>query len=93
MSDSGSGKGGSRPPAGIATMVPVYLPSLLEVLRAAERKKGAPLTKHEVLEARDTATVMMLSPERAEAIASQRGPDIDPADCWTQWQQVRSLRG
>ncbi|MBI5544488.1 MAG: hypothetical protein HY901_11395 [Deltaproteobacteria bacterium] len=75
----------------LADLVPIYVPSLLEILAAAEKKKGAPLTEAEVLNVRDTATVVMLSRERADQMRRGRGrPDVDPERCWEQWQELRT---
>lgn len=79
-----------RKPVDVADLVPVYVPSLYEILAAAEKKKGAPLTEDEVLSVRDTATVVMMRREAAgELSRSRTEPDIDPADCWAEWQKRR----
>ncbi|MBP2184261.1 hypothetical protein [Amycolatopsis magusensis] len=68
-----------------------FSPALVAVLLAAERSKGAPLTEEEVLEIRDGATCIRLPRSLAGAMAEQRGyPDLDPEQCWEQWQTVRT---
>jgi hypothetical protein len=68
----------------------VPIPSLAAILVAAERKKGAPLTKAEVEAIRDKSTVLA-SPVGSPAVDDRRGyEDIDPSKCWEQWQLLRA---
>jgi hypothetical protein len=65
------------------------IPSLVSTLLAAERKKGAPLTEAEALRIRDNAGVLVL-PDNGELLEFDRGyRDIDPINCWKEWQQAR----
>jgi len=65
------------------------IPSLVSILLAIERRKGAPLTEREVLDIRDKAGVMVL-PDKGELLQKDRGyDDIDPVRCWEEWQRVR----
>lgn len=66
-----------------------FTPPLVAVLLQAERAAGRPLAEQEVYDIRDSATCIAVRPSMAEAMATERGyPDIDPEDCWAQWQQV-----
>jgi hypothetical protein len=86
------------PPAGLGStgqapkerLVPVFMPSLASLLLNREQKKGMPLTREEVLEIRDRATVVMVPESNALTIEERRGyQDIDPRRCWEEWQAVR----
>jgi hypothetical protein len=69
----------------------VPIPSLAATLLAAQTKKGSPLTKAEVELIRDKATVVASSPESVDSINKPRGyKDIDPVNCWDEWQALRS---
>jgi hypothetical protein len=69
----------------------VFVPALAAVLRAAEDKKGAPLTEAEVCEIRDAATCIALPFSTALAMEEERGyPDLIAQDCWNEWQRLRS---
>jgi hypothetical protein len=71
-------------------MVPVFLPTLADRLAAAERDKGTPLTKDEVLAVRDRGTCVMLGESAILAMEKRRGfPDVDPEHCWEDWQKLR----
>lgn len=75
-------------------MVPVYVPSLFDLLVCAEKKKGAPLTRDEVLSVRDTATVVMMHKDRAEEMTRSRVvDDLDPDNVWDEWQKRRAGKG
>jgi len=59
-----------------------------------EDKKGSPLSQEEVLAARDAASVIMVTKEHLEAMAVSRGyTDIDPENCWYDWQMLRRELG
>jgi hypothetical protein len=71
-------------------LIPVFMPTLAALLMNREQEKGAPLTEAEVLEIRDTAIVMMMPESQADAMNDARGYlDIDPENCWQEWQQLR----
>lgn len=75
-------------------LVITFVPPLIVLLLAAERSKGRPLTEDEVLDVRDNATAVVLSRSIAEASAQGRGyDDLDPEQCWEQWQEVRGQLG
>ncbi|MGO1406729.1 MAG: hypothetical protein ACTHZ9_11965 [Leucobacter sp.] len=67
----------------------VFMPPLVDLLRASERAKGTPLSEDEVIQLRDSATCVALQQSAADAMAEQRGyADIDPEHCWSEWQRV-----
>ena len=71
-------------------LIAVFIPPLLDLLRQAERAKGSPLTKDEVLSMRGKGVCMMMRQSHAQKMSQARGyPDLDPAHCWDQWQQAR----
>ncbi|WP_420113523.1 hypothetical protein [Pseudactinotalea sp.] len=70
-----------------------FTPPLVALLRSAEQAAGRTLTEVEVLGIRDAATCIALDPSVAEAMTAARGyQDIDPENCWAEWQQVRDGR-
>jgi hypothetical protein len=72
-------------------LVPVFIPALAPLLVRAEQLKGSPLTEDEVLRVRDAANCVMMPPESARQLAESRGyQDIDPENCWEEWQQLRA---
>jgi hypothetical protein len=74
-------------------LVPVFVPPLLTLLQKKERTKGSPLTKEEVLEIRDNATMILMKADEALKMADSRGyRDIDPDKAWEQWLQIRKNR-
>ncbi|MGL5872591.1 MAG: hypothetical protein ACRC2R_09515 [Xenococcaceae cyanobacterium] len=55
-----------------------------------EQKKDTLLTEDEVIAIRDKSIVMMMAISRAEQMSQMRGyHDIDPDNCWQEWQQIR----
>ncbi len=71
-------------------LVPVFMPSLVSLLLRAEQDKGAVLTSDEALGIRDTAICMMVPASDVSATDGARGYlDIDPQDCWAEWQALR----
>jgi len=72
--------------------VPTFIPALALLLRQAEQAKGSPLTRAEVLQVRDKGTCMMLRSSIALEMEEKRGfRDIDPEDCWEEWQTLRQV--
>ena len=70
-------------------LVPVFVPPLVTLLQKKERTKGSPLTKEEVLEIRDNATMILMKADEALKMADSRGyRDIDPDKAWEQWLQI-----
>lgn len=69
----------------------VFVPALIAVLKAAEDRKGSPLSEDEVLEIRDGATASAVPFSAALALEKERGyEDIAPEECWEEWQRIRS---
>ena len=70
------------------------MPALSVVLVNAEDKKGEPLTYDEVIEIRNQSHCVMVHPKRARELAESRGyEDIDPENCWYEWQLLRRELG
>lgn len=75
-------------------LVPVFMPALGLLLEGAEDLKEAPLTPEEVLRIRDEALCVMMTPDDAAAMTASRGyADIDPENCWHDWQMLRRKLG
>lgn len=71
-------------------LIPVIVPSLAAILSNAEQTKGSPLTEAEVVRIRDEAPCMILRESAARELDEKRGyRDIDPDNCWEEWQQLR----
>ncbi|MEG5265577.1 hypothetical protein TRP66_14845 [Pseudomonas sp. JDS28PS106] len=71
----------------------VHVPALVVLLKAAEDRKGSPLTEAEVVQIRDKAACIALPFSAACSLEDERGyPDIVPEDCWEEWQRVRLSR-
>jgi hypothetical protein len=66
------------------------VPSLVAVLLNREQAKGSPLTQEEVIQIRDACPAIALRPEAVRKMEERRGyKDIDPENCWKEWQQAR----
>lgn len=74
-------------------LVPLFTPALGALLLRAEDLKGSPLGEAEVIRIRDEAAVIMMTREDAAAMAESRGEDIDPENCWYDWQMLRRELG
>lgn len=71
-------------------LLSLFMPALCTILISAEDKKGSPLSEQEVIEIRDKSAVIMVSHEHAAKMAESRGySDIDPENCWYDWQMLR----
>lgn len=71
-------------------LVPVFIPALSAVLIAAEDNKGEPLTNEEVVSIRDNAACIMMTQADSSKLVESRGYlDIDPENCWYDWQMLR----
>lgn len=71
-------------------VVIAFIPALAAILLRAEHLKGEPLTEEQVLAVRDNAICATMSRTAALALDEQRGySDIDPDNCWAEWQQLR----
>lgn len=66
------------------------IPSLVSTLLSSEQAKGSPLTEEEVIEIRNGCKAVALPADVAAKIDAERGyKDIDPEQCWEQWQVAR----
>lgn len=75
-------------------LVPVFMPALVALLVHSEDKKGSPLAKEEVIAIRDNAACIMMQSADARKMDESRGyRDIDPENCWYDWQMVRREMG
>jgi hypothetical protein len=71
-------------------LVPVFIPPLGNLLAEIECNNKIPLTEAEVLAIRDKATVIALRRSAAAEMDERRGyRDIDPANCWEEWLELR----
>jgi hypothetical protein len=71
-----------------------FIPSLAALLTRAEQLKGRPLTRDEVMRVRDHGPVLVSEGAPARAVEEGRGyADLDPADPWPGWQQLRARPG
>jgi hypothetical protein len=60
------------------------------VLLPRETEKGSPLTEEEVLAIRDGCEAIAMPRDVVAKVAEERGyEDIDPENCWEEWQRVR----
>jgi hypothetical protein len=74
--------------------VKVFLNPLVVLLAGAEKQKGRPLTREEVLEIRDKAAFVMMSPEQAEKFYESLDAQVpvhrmNPDRIWEEWQEIR----
>ena len=75
-------------------LVPVFIPSLAALLLNRENAKAAPLTREEIVAVRDDAQVIMMGDTESRELETKRGyPDVDPEDCWREWQRLRLTIG
>lgn len=75
-------------------LVPIFMPALAPLMIEAEEIKGSPLTEAEVLRIRDEALSVMTPRDVARAVAESRGyEDLDPENCWADWQALRRELG
>lgn len=77
-----------------ADLIPVFIPALSALLIDAEDRKSEPLTSDEVLSIRDGASCIMMTRGEAAKLAETRGYfDLDPENCWYDWQMLRRELG
>jgi uncharacterized protein YegJ (DUF2314 family) len=75
-------------------LVPVFIPALGPLLIRAEDLKGEPLSYDEVIRIRDKAACIMMQAEDARKLDESRGyRDLDPENCWFDWQHLRRELG
>lgn len=69
---------------------PTPIPTLVSILLATERAKGAPLTREEVERLADGCTAVALSLADSIELERSRGyADLEPRRAWDQWRLVR----
>lgn len=79
-----------RPAEDDQDLVIVFIPALSPLLLEAENLKGSALTNDEVVRIRDNAVCVAVPRDVARAITESRGyADLDPENCWHQWQLLR----
>lgn len=74
-------------------LIPVFMPELSLLLLRAEDLKESPLTIEEVIKIRDEAPCIMMYEEDARKMEATRGKQIDPENCWHDWQLLRRELG
>jgi uncharacterized protein YegJ (DUF2314 family) len=75
-------------------LVRVFIPPLGTLLLRAEDLKGEPLSHDEVIRIRDKAACIMMQAQDARKLDESRGyRDIDPENCWFDWQHLRRELG
>lgn len=74
-------------------LIPVFIPALGAVLVMAEDRKGSPLSYDEVIRVRDRAACVMMAAAEAAKMVESRGRDLDPENCWYDWQMLRRELG
>jgi hypothetical protein len=71
-----------------------FIPSLVSRLIRAEQDKGEPLEEHEVIQVRDSATVIRVPLAARNGVWEKRGyRDIDPENVWEDWLAYRDNEG
>jgi hypothetical protein len=76
------------------SQIKVYLNPLVILLAGAEKQKGRPLTREEVLHVRDNAAFVMMSPEQAQKFYDTLDSQVpvhrlNPDRIWEEWQEIR----
>ncbi len=75
-------------------LFPVFMPALVVLLIHAEDKKGEPLYREEVHAIRDNVECEMAYADVVHKMDESRGyRDIDPENCWYDWQMTRRRMG
>ncbi len=71
-------------------LVAVFIPALGPLLLRAEDLKGEPLSYDEVIRIRNEAACIMMRIDDARKLDDSRGyHDINPENCWFDWQNLR----
>ena len=80
----------NKQPTPSDNLVPVFTPPLIKLLQQKEKAKGTPLTRGEVLEIRDNATMILVNADEALKMTRRRGfADLDADRAWEQWKELR----
>ena len=70
----------------------VFIPTLVSILAALERKHGRPLTEAEVEQTTQHGVCMAMQQRDAQQLERSRGyADIDPELAWEQWQLASKM--
>jgi hypothetical protein len=78
-----------RPPH----LIPIFTPSLRDLLTDRERRKGCPLTPAEVDDTLANAHSDLVPAEQVKAIAGRRGyHDLDHRHLWQEWWRTREVQ-
>jgi hypothetical protein len=84
-------EGGEADPRG--ELRPVFIPALVALLTAAEKKAGRPLRRDEVERLTSDGSCMMMTHADAQRLERSRGyADLEPELAWRQWQVLRESR-
>jgi len=79
-----------KPSTGSEPLTLDFIPSLVSRLLRTEQDKGEPLEEHEVIQVRDSATVIRIPLTARNEVWEKRGyRDIDPENVWEDWQAYR----
>ena len=71
-------------------IVPLFVPSLVTILKAAEDEKCSPLTEEEVINIRDISIVVTAPFTIRDEIWESRGyNDVSIENCWQDWCEIR----
>ncbi len=75
-------------------IVIVPIPPLVVMLFRLEKDKGSPLTKEEVVAARDASVCMTMTAGHRDQLAERRGyDDVSLDNVWEDWLITRSTDG
>jgi hypothetical protein len=75
------------------SLTPVPVPPLAVLLLTLQERMQRPLTKLEVIIARDNCHCVMMTQQQKLALEDERGyPDVDPNHVWESWQAFLSKR-
>ncbi len=77
-----------------SAQVKVFLNPLVMLLVGAEKQAGRPLTRDEVLNIRDKAAFVMMSPDQAQKFYKSLDSQVsvrrmNPDRVWEEWQEIR----
>jgi hypothetical protein len=74
-----------------AELRPVFIPALVALLLALEKKNGKPLTREQVQQATGRGACIMMEQADAQVLERSRGyADLEPELAWEQWSEFRA---
>jgi hypothetical protein len=84
----------ASPAAPTGGQVKVFPNPLVMLLAGAEKQKGRPLTREEVLAVRDSAAHIMMPPAQAKKFYESLDSQVpvhrmNPDRVWEEWQEIR----